>query len=68
MNSKAWYCIKVSESKMLLCNRQVRRSRHQLYKLIDGDYYGFRDEEDGMLVKAEAKAEAHLRQKVGFHT
>lgn len=45
--------------------RQVRRSRHQLYKFIDGDYYGFRDEEDGLLLKAEAKAEAYLREKVG---
>jgi len=42
----------------------VRKSRHQLYKHIDGDYYGFRDEEDGSLLKAEAEAEVHLRKKV----
>lgn len=46
------------------CCRQVRKTRHQLYKHIDGDYYGFRDEEDGSLLKAEAEAEAHLRKKV----
>ncbi len=43
---------------------QVRRSRHQLYKHIDGDYYGFRDEEDGTLLKAEVEAESLLRKKV----
>ena len=42
----------------------MRRSRHQLYKHIDGDYYGFRDEEDGTLVKAEEEAETQLRKKV----
>ena len=46
--------------------RQVRRSRHQLYKHIDGDYYGFRDEEDGTLVKAEEDAELQLRKKVSI--
>lgn len=44
--------------------RQVRKTRHQLYKHIDADYYGFRDEEDGTLVKAEAAAEAQLQKKV----
>lgn len=44
--------------------RQVRRTRHQLYQHIDGDYYGFRDEEDGTLLKAEAEAEQQLRKKV----
>ena len=29
--------------------RQVRRTRHQLLQHIDADYYGFRDEEDGVL-------------------
>jgi hypothetical protein len=28
-----------------------------MYKLIDPDYYGYRDEDDGVLVKVEAAAE-----------
>jgi len=45
---------------------QVRRTRKQLYEHIDGDYYGYRDEEDGILVKVEAAAEAVMRKEVGF--
>lgn len=41
--------------------RQVRRTRAEMHKLVDGDYYGFRDEEDGVLVKVEAQAEEKLR-------
>ena len=44
--------------------RLVRRTRHQMYAHIDADYYGFRDEEDGVLVKAEAEAEKALRKRV----
>lgn len=47
--------------------RQVRRTRHQLYQHIDADYYGFRDEEDGVLEKVEAVAEKMLRAQVGDH-
>ncbi len=42
----------------------VRRSRHEMYKLIDGDYYGFRDDEDGVLEPLEAAAERALRAQV----
>lgn len=35
-----------------------------MYKLINADYYGFRDEEDGVLVKLEAAAEKELRAEV----
>ena len=44
--------------------RQVRRTRHQLLQLIDADYYGFRDEEDGLLVQLEKDAEVKLRAEV----
>lgn len=44
--------------------RQVRRTRKEMYKHIDADYYGFRDEEDGVLEKVEAEAEKVMRQKV----
>jgi len=35
-----------------------KRTRHQINKNIDPDYYGFRDEDDGILVEEERKAEA----------
>ena len=44
--------------------RQLRRTRHQMYQHINADYYGFRDEEDGVLEKVEAEAERKVRQKV----
>ena len=38
----------------------MRRTRRQLYEHINGDYYGFRDEEDGVLERVEAQAEAAM--------
>lgn len=29
----------------------MRRTRAEMYRAIDADYYGFRDEEDGILEK-----------------
>jgi hypothetical protein len=43
----------------------ARRSRHQMYRSIDPDYYGFRDEEDGVMVRVEADAEKIVRMQVG---
>ena len=40
--------------------RTVRRTRHQMNKNIDADYYGFRDEEDGILEREEKKAEQKI--------
>lgn len=48
--------------------RQIRRTRHQMYRHIDADYYGFRDDEDGVLEKVEAPAEKRMRAQVGFGT
>lgn len=44
--------------------RAVRRTRHQLVLMIDPDYYGFRDDEDGVLEKVESAAEETMRKKV----
>lgn len=44
--------------------RQIRRTRHQMYRHIDADYYGFRDDEDGVLVKVEGPAEKKMRTQV----
>jgi pre-mRNA-splicing factor ISY1 len=41
--------------------RQVRRTRAEMHRHIDGDYYGFRDEEDGALEPLEAAAEVEMR-------
>lgn len=41
----------------------MRRTRGEMHRKIDGDYYGLRDEEDGLLVKVEAAAEAKLRRQ-----
>lgn len=35
-----------------------KRNRYELFRRIDMDYYGYRDEEDGILVPLETKAEA----------
>ena len=43
---------------------QVRRTRGEMHKKINADYYGFRDEEDGVLEKLEAGAELAMRQQV----
>eukprot|EP00210_Caulerpa_lentillifera_P008692 g8291.t1 len=43
--------------------KKVKRTRQDLYRNIDGDYYGFRDEEDGVLLSVETEAEDKLRAK-----
>eukprot|EP00898_Chlorokybus_atmophyticus_P008873 jgi/Chlat1/8988/Chrsp94S08339 len=40
--------------------KKQRRTRYDMFKSIDADYYGFRDEEDGVLVKVEVDAEKKL--------
>mmetsp|Transcript_5766 Transcript_5766/g.6626 ORF Transcript_5766/g.6626 Transcript_5766/m.6626 type:complete len:282 (-) Transcript_5766:316-1161(-) len=41
--------------------RTVRRTRHQMFLHINAQYYGFRDDEDGILVDAEKDAEHKMR-------
>uniref|UniRef100_A0A7S3QV93 Pre-mRNA-splicing factor ISY1 n=1 Tax=Dunaliella tertiolecta TaxID=3047 RepID=A0A7S3QV93_DUNTE len=43
--------------------KQVRKTRYQMHKAIDPDYYGFRDEEDGVLEKVEGEAEEKMRMQ-----
>jgi hypothetical protein len=38
-----------------------KRSRYEMYKRIDADYYGYRDDEDGILEKLEQVAEKQMR-------
>mmetsp|Transcript_26690 Transcript_26690/g.70161 ORF Transcript_26690/g.70161 Transcript_26690/m.70161 type:complete len:288 (+) Transcript_26690:135-998(+) len=39
-----------------------KKTRGELLKRVDADYYGYRDEEDGVLVPREAAAEAAARR------
>lgn len=41
-----------------------KKTRYDLYKMIDADYYGYRDEDDGRLVKLERKEEKKKRKEV----
>lgn len=41
-----------------------KKTRYDLYKMIDADYYGFRDEDDGRLVTLEKKEEKKRRKDV----
>ncbi|KAK9134468.1 hypothetical protein Syun_013798 [Stephania yunnanensis] len=38
-----------------------RRSRYEIFKRIDASYYGYRDDEDGILVRLEGPAESEMR-------
>lgn len=38
-----------------------RKSRYDIYKRIDASYYGYRDDEDGVLEKVEGPAEERMR-------
>lgn len=40
-----------------------RRTRYDIYKRINASYYGYRDDEDGILEKLEATAEKEIREK-----
>ncbi|KAL1208718.1 hypothetical protein V5N11_014707 [Cardamine amara subsp. amara] len=41
-----------------------RRTRYDIYKRIDASYYGYRDDEDGILEKLEKEAEGKMRKSV----
>jgi len=34
-----------------------KRNRYDMYRHVDADYYGYRDDEDGLLLELEAKQE-----------
>ncbi|XP_050237316.1 uncharacterized protein LOC126687016 [Mercurialis annua] len=38
-----------------------RKTRYDIYKRIDASYYGYRDDEDGVLAKVEVPAEKRMR-------
>lgn len=39
-----------------------KRTRAQISKGLDADYYGYRDDDDGVLVELEAQAEQRMRK------
>ncbi|CAL9221389.1 unnamed protein product [Arabidopsis halleri] len=40
-----------------------RKTRYDIYKRIDASYYGYRDDEDGILEKLERNAEGRMRKR-----
>lgn len=40
-----------------------RKTRYDIYKRIDASYYGYRDDEDGILEKLEKNAEGEMRKR-----
>ncbi|KOM47009.1 hypothetical protein LR48_Vigan07g071300 [Vigna angularis] len=40
-----------------------RRTRYDIYKRIDASYYGYRDDEDGVLERLEGPAEDEMRRE-----
>eukprot|EP00298_Acanthocystis_sp_HF-20_P027805 c6117_g1_i1.p1 GENE.c6117_g1_i1~~c6117_g1_i1.p1 ORF type:complete len:276 (-),score=118.06 c6117_g1_i1:25-852(-) len=44
--------------------KSLKRTRKDMYEGIDPDYYGYRDEDDGILLPLEEKAEKEIRQRV----
>ncbi|AEE76149.1 putative pre-mRNA-splicing factor Isy1, helix hairpin bin domain superfamily [Arabidopsis thaliana] len=40
-----------------------RKTRYDIYKRIDASYYGYRDDEDGILEKLERKSEGGMRKR-----
>lgn len=44
-----------------------RRTRGDLFKHVDADYYGYRDEDDGILVALEKEAEAEGVMRGGIY-
>lgn len=43
--------------------QKSKRTRQQMYKTIDMDYFGLRDDEDGLLERLEREAEERLREE-----
>ena len=44
--------------------KKARKNRSDLQRSIDADYYGFRDEDDGELVRLETEAEDRARDQL----
>lgn len=40
-----------------------KRTRYEMYKGVDADYYGYRDDDDGLLGSSEALQEQQVRQQ-----
>ena len=43
--------------KIIAATKAPRKTRSELAKLVDADYYGYRDEEDGIIVPLEQEME-----------
>lgn len=44
--------------------KRARKNRGDLHRCVDADYFGFRDEDDGELLRVEAEAEDRARDQL----
>jgi len=51
----------------LTAPKPPRKTRAELMKEIDADYYGYRDEDDGRLLPLEREAEENGKQSCLLH-
>ena len=54
---RKYISVSIFISELFLAPDAPRKTRAELYKNIDADYYGYRDEDDGLLLKLEAEQE-----------
>ncbi|TPX32984.1 hypothetical protein SmJEL517_g04033 [Synchytrium microbalum] len=47
--------------RLIIAQDDAKRTRQDLYKYIDADYYGYRDEDDGVLLEYEKKVQKRMR-------
>jgi pre-mRNA-splicing factor ISY1 len=41
----------------------LRKTRYEMYKHVDADYYGYRDDEDGLLIQLELEQEKKIMEE-----
>lgn len=46
--------------------KAARKTRGELAKMVDADYYGYRDEDDGIIIPLESEREKEGQQIAGY--
>lgn len=44
--------------------KKARRTRKEMFSSINADYFGYRDEDDGVLLEVERESEVAVREEV----
>lgn len=50
-------CLNLKKKKCIAAQKPARKTRAEMMKEIDADYYGYRDEDDGIIVPQELELE-----------